>query len=80
MARVRALVRRRFGDGTTVIEIGELSIDTAARLVLHRISQLSSRPGNMDYLNSWLDVAGRLSHARKFGKASMILKPNRPVM
>ncbi len=36
MARVRALVRRRFGDGTTVIEIGELRIDTAARLVLHR--------------------------------------------
>ncbi len=36
MARVRALVRRRFGDGTTVIEIGDLKIDTAARLVLHK--------------------------------------------
>lgn len=33
IARVRALVRRSFGDGTSVIEIGALRIDTAARLV-----------------------------------------------
>jgi len=33
IARVRALVRRSFGDGTSVIEIGALRIDTSARLV-----------------------------------------------
>ena len=36
MARVRALVRRRFGDGTAIIEVGELRIDTSARLVLYK--------------------------------------------
>ncbi len=36
MARVRALVRRRFGDGTSIIEVGELRIDTSARLVHHK--------------------------------------------
>lgn len=33
IARVRALLRRSFGDGTSVIEVGALRIDTSARLV-----------------------------------------------
>ena len=33
IARVRALLRRSYGDGTSTIEVGALRIDTAARLV-----------------------------------------------
>ncbi|QDV47572.1 Transcriptional regulatory protein CusR [Stieleria neptunia] len=33
LARVRALVRRSFGDGVSVIQVRDLTIDTSARLV-----------------------------------------------
>ncbi len=33
VARVKALLRRSFGDGNSIIEIGSLRIDTSARLV-----------------------------------------------
>lgn len=33
IARVRALLRRSYGDGTSTIEVGALRIDTVARLV-----------------------------------------------
>src|SRR3954467_3495803 len=35
LARLRALIRRTSGQTTTLIQIGEVAIDTAARTVLH---------------------------------------------
>lgn len=36
LARVRALIRRAHGQGSSILRVGELEIDTAARTVRHR--------------------------------------------
>src|SRR5262249_14020288 len=43
LARVRALVRRAYGKGSSVIEVGELKIDTAKRLVWRRDEPIDLR-------------------------------------
>ncbi len=49
IARVRALVRRSFGDGVTTIELHNLKIDTSARLVYrnNELIELTAREYNL---------------------------------
>ena len=49
IARVRALVRRSFGDGVPIIQIRDLNIDTAARLVYRNgeLIELTAREYNL---------------------------------
>lgn len=49
LARVRALVRRSFGDGVSVIEVRDLTIDTSARLVYRNgeVIELTAREYNL---------------------------------
>ena len=50
LARVRALVRRKFGNHNTVIHIGELSIDTAGRTVAVQGTDLELTAGEYKLL------------------------------
>ena len=40
LARIRALIRRSSGQSSSIIEIGEVTIDTAARTVSHRENEI----------------------------------------
>ena len=42
LARIRTLVRRRYGDSNPVIEVGDLKIDTARQVVCRGNTSISN--------------------------------------
>lgn len=59
-ARLRALIRRSRGESSATLEVGDVALDPAARVVRHRGGSVELKPREFDLLHELMLNAGRV--------------------